>query len=75
MERDQFEDLMLTDQKIFAGYAGLFMDLAGHSHRAFWIGVGKNIWRGHSQAPIPPALGSTFIHTVATLLLFRESES
>ena len=29
MEKEHFKDLMLTDQKAFAGYARLFMELKG----------------------------------------------
>jgi hypothetical protein len=35
MDREQFEDLMLTDQKTFAGYAGLFMYLKGMQLQGF----------------------------------------
>jgi hypothetical protein len=35
MDREQFEDLMLTDQKTFANYAGLFMDLKGTQVQGF----------------------------------------
>lgn len=35
MDRGQFEDLMLTDPKIFASYARLFIDLAGTAQLGF----------------------------------------
>jgi hypothetical protein len=35
MNRKQFEDLMLVDQKYFAGYARLFMDLKGTQVESF----------------------------------------
>jgi hypothetical protein len=35
MDREQFEDLMLSDQKTFAGYARLFMYLKGRQLQGF----------------------------------------
>lgn len=70
MNREQFEDLMLTDQKTFAGYARLFMDLKGTQLQGFLDWCWEKYHDGHSQGPVLPALESTFIRTVQALLVF-----
>ena len=60
MDRDQFEDLMLTDQKIFACYARLFMDLAGTAQQGFLDWCWEKWLEGTQPSPYPGGFGIDF---------------
>jgi|APFre7841882630_1041343.scaffolds.fasta_scaffold09234_2 hypothetical protein len=51
MDREQFEALMLIDQKTFAGYARLFMDLKGTQLQGFFDWCWKKYLDGAQSSP------------------------
>jgi hypothetical protein len=51
MDREQFEDLMLIDQKTFAGYARLFMDLKGIQSQGFFDWCWEQYLAGAQPSP------------------------
>ena len=51
MDRKQFEDWMLTDQKSFAGYARLFMNLEGLQSQSFLDWCWKKYLEGVQPSP------------------------
>ena len=51
MEKEHFKDLMLTDQKAFAGYARLFMNLKGAQSQSFLDWCWKKYREGVQPSP------------------------
>ena len=51
MDREQFMDLMLTDQKVFARYARLFMDSEGIRSQGFLDWCWENYRDGGRSSP------------------------
>lgn len=56
MEKEHFADWMLTDQKAFAGYARLFMELKGTQVKSFldWC------WEKYLEGVQPSSISTGF---------------
>jgi hypothetical protein len=60
MEREQFEDLMLSDQKVFAGYARLFMILKITKFKGFLDWCWEKYQEGVQPSSVPDISGFDF---------------
>jgi len=60
MDRKQFEDLMLIDQKSFSGYARSFMDLKGTQVQSFLDWCWENYLEGAPPSPNSTGFGVDF---------------
>ena len=57
MEKEHFKDLMLTDQKAFAGYAKLFMDSTGAQLLGFLDWCWEKYLEGAQPSPNSTSYG------------------
>jgi hypothetical protein len=60
MDREHFVDLMLSDQKTFADYAGLFMDSKGAQSQSFFDWCWEKYLDETQPSPNPTGLGIDF---------------
>ena len=70
MNREKFEDLMLTDQETFESYAKQFMDIQGTQLQGFLDWCWVKYLDGSQPSPHSTGLVLTFIRTGLALLVF-----
>jgi hypothetical protein len=70
MERVQFEDLMMADQKFFARYAALFMESKGAQSQSFLDWCWEKYLDGTQPSPNSTGFGVDFYSYGTTLLAF-----
>ena len=73
MEREQFEDLMMADQKLFARYAELFMDSKGAQSQSFLDWCWEKYAGGDTAGPNSAGFGVDFYSYGSDANVSRES--